>query len=100
MKTTSNGRQLQNIKSGIFQQPLIESSSNCKRKMKGPNQNWILLEMKMEGGNRSKNCLYLTQILDVSLSEHTKVKIFREEYLSNLLSDLTQFLTKSFRHSL
>ena len=38
-KTTShNGRQPQNIKSWIFQQPLIGSSSNLKYKLMGPNQ--------------------------------------------------------------
>ena len=39
MKTTSNGRRPQNIKSWISQQPLIGSSSNFKLKLRGPNQN-------------------------------------------------------------
>ena len=38
MKTTSNRRQPQNIKSGISQQPLIGSSSNFKLKLRGPTQ--------------------------------------------------------------
>ena len=46
MQTTSNGRQPQNIKSGISQQQLIGTSSNFKLKLMGPNQHWILLEMK------------------------------------------------------
>jgi hypothetical protein len=43
MKTTSDGRRPQNIKSGIFQQPLIGSSSNFKLKLRGLNQNKIFL---------------------------------------------------------
>jgi hypothetical protein len=39
MKTTSNGRRPQNIKSGISQQPLIGSSSNFKLKLRGPHKN-------------------------------------------------------------
>ena len=34
IKTTSNGRRPQNIKSGISQQPLIGSHSNFKLKLK------------------------------------------------------------------
>ena len=34
MKTTSNGRRPQNIKSGISQQPLIGSYSNFKLKLR------------------------------------------------------------------
>jgi hypothetical protein len=43
---TSNGKQPQNIKSGITQRPLIGYSSNFKLKLRGPNQNKIWLEMK------------------------------------------------------
>jgi hypothetical protein len=39
MKTTTNGRRPQNIKSWISQQPMIRSSSNFKLKLRGPNQN-------------------------------------------------------------
>jgi hypothetical protein len=46
MKTNFNGRQHQNIKSGIPQQPLIVSSSTFKSMLRGPNQDWILLLMK------------------------------------------------------
>jgi hypothetical protein len=38
MKTTSNGRLTQNIKSGISQQQLMGFSSNFKFKLRGPNQ--------------------------------------------------------------
>ena len=44
--TTSNGRRPQNIKSWIPQQPLIGSSSNFKLKLRGPNQNKKMLQMK------------------------------------------------------
>jgi hypothetical protein len=47
MKTTSDGRQHQNIKSEISQQPLLGYSSNFELKIRGPNQNKIWLEMKM-----------------------------------------------------
>jgi hypothetical protein len=46
MKTTSDGRQHQNMKSGISQQPVLGFSSNFKHKFRGPNQNKIWLEMK------------------------------------------------------
>jgi hypothetical protein len=36
LKTTSNGRQPQNIKSGIYQQSLIGSYSNLKLKLREP----------------------------------------------------------------
>ena len=39
MKTTSNGRRPQNIKSKISQQPLNRPSSNFKLKLRGPNRN-------------------------------------------------------------
>jgi hypothetical protein len=38
MKTTSNGRRPQNIKSWISQQPLIRSSSNFKLMLRRPNK--------------------------------------------------------------
>jgi hypothetical protein len=45
MKTTSDGRQPQNSKRGISQQPMIGSSSNFKLKLRGPKQNKIWLEI-------------------------------------------------------
>ena len=56
MKTTSNGRLPQNIKSWISQHPLIGSSSNFILKLRGPNQKWILLEIKkISNGRQSLN---------------------------------------------
>ena len=46
MKMTSNGRQPQNIKSGISQQPLIGSYSNFKLKISGPNHILQIHQMK------------------------------------------------------
>ena len=37
-KTTSDGRQPQNIKNGISQQPLIRSFSNVNLKLRGANR--------------------------------------------------------------
>ena len=56
MKTTSNGRRPQNIKSWISQQPLIGSFSNLKLTLRGPNQNKKILEMKTKPkGRRPQN---------------------------------------------
>ena len=56
IKTTSNGRLHQNIESGISQQPLIGSSSNFILQMRGPNQNWILLQIKtISNGRQTQN---------------------------------------------
>jgi hypothetical protein len=52
MKTTSNGRRHQNIKSGISQQPLLGFSSNFKPELRGPNQIKICLDMKMTSNGR------------------------------------------------
>ena len=52
MKTTSNGRWPQNIKSGISQQPLIEPFSNFNLKFRGPNWKKKLLEMKTISNRR------------------------------------------------
>ena len=41
MKKTYNGRQPQNMKSGILEQPMIGSHSNVKLKLSWPNQNWF-----------------------------------------------------------
>ena len=51
-KTLSIGRWPQIIKSGISQQPLIRSSSNFKLKIRGPNQNLILLKKKTTSNER------------------------------------------------
>ena len=64
MKTTSDGRWPQNIKSGISQQPLIGSSSNFKLKLRGLNQNW----------------------------NEDDLKILKLEYINNHWSDLPQIL--------
>ena len=81
---TSNGRRTQNIKSGISQQPLIGSSSNFKLKLIGPNQNFILLIMKMTyKGRRPQNIksgisqqplMDLPQILNLSSGNQTKIE--------------------------
>ena len=56
MKMTSIERQPQNIKSGISQQPLIGSSSNFKLKLRGPDNNKKLLEIKMSSiGRQTSN---------------------------------------------
>ena len=62
----SNGRQPQNIKSGISQEPLIEFSSNFELKLRKPNQNEILLQMKMTLNG-------LSQIWNLSLGEETRM---------------------------
>ena len=46
MEMTSNGRQPQNIKSGISQQPLIGSSSNFKLKNRGLYQSKKCLKLR------------------------------------------------------
>jgi hypothetical protein len=56
MKRTANGRQPQNIHSGISQQPLIGSSSNLKLKLRGPNKKRKLLIIKTAlNGRRPQN---------------------------------------------
>jgi hypothetical protein len=86
MKTTSNGRPPQNIKSWISQQPLIRwpqniknwisqqpiigSSSNLKHKLRGPNQN----QNAWNKGPPMKDDLKILKVL----------------YLSNHWSDLPQ----------
>ena len=73
-----DGRRPQNIKSGIFQQPLIGSSSNFKIKLKGPNQNKFGLKFEMKP----------------ALMEDD-LKILKVEYLSNHSSDPPQILNFS-----
>ena len=76
MKTTSNGRRPQNIKSWISQQPLIGSSSNFKLKLRGPNKNNKCLKWRRP-------------------PMEDDIKIFKVEYLSNHSSDLPHILNLS-----
>ena len=71
MKMTSNGRWPQNIKSWISPQPLIESSSNFKLRLRGPNQNWKWLKWTWP-------------------TMEDDLKILKVEYIRNQLSDLTK----------
>ena len=60
MKMTSNGRQPQNIKNGISQQPLIGSNSNLKLMLRGSNQNGRLLAMETTShGRQHQMCVLL-----------------------------------------
>ena len=52
IENCSKRRQPQNIKIGIVQQPLTGSSSNVKPKLREPNQNWKLLEIKTTSNTR------------------------------------------------
>ena len=79
MKTTSNGRQHQNIKSWISKQPLIGSSLNFKLKQRGTNQNNKfppmeddLKQLKVE--YLSNHWSDLHQISNLSLGDHIKLK--------------------------
>ena len=51
-KTTSNGRQPQNIKSGISQQPMSGSFQNFELKLRGPNWKYKWLEIKTTSNGR------------------------------------------------
>jgi hypothetical protein len=84
MKMTSNERRPQNFKSWISQQPLIGSSSNLKYKLRGSNQNQKCLKWRrppMEDHLKilkveylSNHWSYLSQILDLSSGDQTKIK--------------------------
>ena len=52
MKTVSNGRRPQKIKSVISQQQLIGSYSNIKLKMRGQNKNLTVVVMKTPSHGR------------------------------------------------
>jgi hypothetical protein len=52
MKTTSNGRRPQNIKSRISQQPLVGSYSNLKLMLLGSNKSVQRYQMKMTSDRR------------------------------------------------
>ena len=73
MKTTSQGRRPQNIKSRISQQPLFRSYPNFKLKLMWPKQNLQIIQMKMTFHGRQP--------------QNRKV-----EYLNNPCSDLSQIL--------
>ena len=77
MKTTLNGRQPENIKSGLYQQPLIGSYSNFKLKLR-----W------------SNNIFYKSFKWGRTPMEDD-LKIFKVEYLNNHLMDRTQLLNIS-----
>jgi hypothetical protein len=76
MKTTSNGRQPQNIKSWISQQSLIGSSSNFKLQLRGPNKNNKCLKWRRP-------------------PMEDDLKILKVEYLINHSSDPPQILNLS-----
>ena len=71
MKTTSDGRRPQHIKSWISQQPLIGSYSNLKLKLRGPNQNRKCLKWRRP-------------------PMEDELKILKAEYFSNHWLDLPQ----------
>jgi hypothetical protein len=83
MKTTSNGRQPQNVKSWISQQPLIGASSNFNLKLRGPNKNNKCLKWRrppLEDDLKILKVEYLSnqssdppQILNLSSAEQTKI---------------------------
>ena len=76
-KTTSNGRQPQNRKSGISQQPLVGSYSNLTFKRIESNQSVKRYHMKI-------TCIVKRPPTEDDL------KIWKVEYLSNHWLDLTQ----------
>ena len=93
MKTTSNGRRPQNVKSWISQQPLIGSSWNFKLKPRGPNQNEKCLQWRwplMEGDVQWKMTSNGRQP-----PMEDDLKILNVEYLRNHWLDLSQNLSLS-----
>ena len=107
MKTTSNGRRPQNIKSGISQQPLIGSYSNFKLSLR---LQWRRQPMKedlkiLKVEYISNHVLDHSQILNLNLDDHfyqickwrrpsmeDDLKKLKVKYLSNQLLDHTQIL--------
>ena len=93
IKTTCNGRQPQNIKSWISQQPLIGSSSNFKLKLRGPNKNNKCLkwrQLPMEDDLKILKIEYLSnhssdppQILNLRSGDQTKIKMLEMKMTSN-----------------
>jgi hypothetical protein len=117
MKTATNGRWPQNMKSGISQQPLAGSYSNFILKQdktectKVSNEDDLQRKTTSNGRPQiwkveytSNHWLKLNQIWNLSYWDHTRVdegikwtqpptkdlKIWKVEYLSNHGSDLTQ----------
>ena len=86
-KTTSKGRQPQNIKSWISQQPQIGFSSNLKLKLRGPNQNQKYSKQRqhpMEEDIKILKVEYITnrwtdflKTLNLSLGNQTKNKMLK-----------------------
>ena len=84
MKTTSNARQPQNIKSWVSQKPLIGSSSNLNLRLRGPSQNlkvwngddlwWKTILKILKIKYLSNNWLDLPQISNVGSGEQIKIK--------------------------
>ena len=76
MKTTSNGRGPENIKSVIYKQPQTRSLSKCKLKLRGSNQNKKNVEMKMTYiGRQHQNIKSkLSQQLLIRSSSYFKLK--------------------------
>jgi hypothetical protein len=52
---TTNRRRPKNLKSGIYQQPLVGSYSNFKMKLLGSNEDD--LQLKLRGPNKNKKML-------------------------------------------
>jgi hypothetical protein len=77
MKTTSNGRWPQNIKSWLSHQPLIGSSSNFKLILRGPNQykkialNKEELQWKMTCRYKKLNISATTDLIFLKLESYT-----------------------------
>ena len=117
MKITSNGRQPQNIKIGISQEPLIGSYSNCKLKLRWPNHILQILKMKTTSNGRQHQNIKsgISQQQLIGLYSNFKVKLRwpnhilqilkrkttsngrwpQVEYLSKQLLDHTQILNLS-----
>ena len=116
MKTTSNGRRPQNIKSWISQQPLIGSASNFKLKLKGPNKiknSWIEDDLQWKTTSNIKSWISQQPLIGSSSNFKLKLrgtnqnikyskwrwppmeddlKMLKVEYLSNHSSDPPQIL--------
>ena len=82
-KTTSNGRQPQNLKSGISQQPLVGSYSNSNLKLIGSTQIVHRYQIKMTSNVKQP-------------PTEDDLKIWKVEYLSIHWSDLTQIWNCSY----
>ena len=82
-KMTSNGRRPQNIERGISQQPLIGSYSNSKLKLRGQNHSLLWVVMK-------------TTKPKLKTAWNENLTLSKEEYLSNLLLDITLILNLSW----